>query len=82
MLKTYNNISTISLVMVILLLIQFYVGSSFHKMIGLETIQVIQIVYFVRMISKSSSTSILSSMNMIQYSASGYENAEILYGSL
>lgn len=68
--------------MVILLLLQFYLGSYFHKMIGLETIQVIQSIYFVRMISRSSQTSILYSMNVIQYSASGYENAELFYGSL
>ncbi len=39
--------------MMILLLLQFYVGSYFHKMIGLETIQVIQSIYFVRMVSNS-----------------------------
>ena len=82
MLTTHKNINTITFIMVILLLLQFYLGSYFHKMIGLETIQVIQIIYFVRMISRSTSTSVLYSMNVIQYSASGYENAEFFYGSL
>lgn len=65
----------------ILLLLQFYVGSYFHKMIGLETIQVIQSIYFVRMISSSKQTSLLNSMNLVQYSASGYSNSELLYGN-
>jgi len=82
MLDTHKNISTISLVMILLLLLQFYIGSHFHKMIGLETIQTIQTIYFVRMVSTSSQTSLLSSMNLIQYSASGYENAQLLFGSL
>lgn len=34
------------------------------------------------MVSRSASTSVLSSMNVIQYSASGYDNAEIIYGPL
>jgi hypothetical protein len=82
MLSTYKNISLISLIMALLLLLQFYVGSYFHKMIGLETIQVIQAVYFARMLSKSSSSSLLSSMNVLEYSATGYENAHLLYGDL
>ena len=82
MLTTHQNINTISLVMTILLLLQFYLGSYFHKMIGLETIQVIQSIYFARMVAGSSSTSALASLNVIQYSTSGYQNADIFYGDL
>jgi hypothetical protein len=82
MVQTAKNIGTMSLVLVILLLLQFYLGSYVHKMIGLETIQVIQSIYFARMIAKSPPTSILSSMNVMDYSASGYENSEILFGNL
>ncbi len=82
MLTTHQNINAISLVMTILLLLQFYIGSYFHKMIGLETIQVIQSFYFARMVTGSSSTSALTSLNVIQYSTSGYQNAEIFYDNL
>lgn len=56
-------------------------GSYVHKMIGLETIQVIQAIYFVRMITPSSSSSLLSSINGIQYVSSGLQNAEWIYGN-
>jgi hypothetical protein len=82
MLTTHQNINTISLVITILLLLQFYVGSYFHKMIGLETIQVIQSIYFARMVTGSSSTSALTSLNVIQYSTSGYQNAGLFYGDI
>lgn len=49
-------------------------------MIGLETIQLIQAIYFVRMVAPSSSTGLLSAINSIQYSAGGYHNAELFYG--
>lgn len=65
-------ISTLSTVMIGCLIGQFYLGSYFHKMIGLETLTVIQIIYFVRMIGPESSASILSSFNTIQYAATGY----------
>ena len=82
LLSTHKNINIISTVLIFFLLLQFYVGSYVHKMIGLETIQVIQSIYFVRMLVPAKETSILNSMNIIQYSASGYENAEILFGDL
>ena len=62
------------------MLLQFYAGSLSHKMIGLETIQVIQSIYFVRMVAASSSTSLMNSINSIQYSAGGYHNSELFYG--
>ena len=72
----------ITLVLTLLLLLQFYLGSYVHKMIGLETIQLIQAIYFVRMLTPSSSSNLLSSINGIQYASSGYQNAAWLYGDL
>jgi cysteine-rich repeat protein len=74
-LATQKNINLITLLLTILLLLQFYAGSYSHKMIGLETIQVIQSVYFVRMAAASSSSSLMNSINSIQYSAGGYHNS-------
>ena len=42
----------LSFTVMILILIQFFVGSYFNKMIGLETIQVVQFVYFIRILLK------------------------------
>lgn len=77
--STTENIGTLSMILVVVLLVQFYLGSYTHKMIGLETIQIIQTIYFSRMIVPPTSTSLLQSMNNIQYSATGYENSELLF---
>ena len=69
------------MIIIVLILVQFYLGSYMHKMIGLETIQIIQTIYFSRMIVSSTSTSLLQSMNNIQYSATGYQNADLIFGS-
>jgi hypothetical protein len=82
MLATHQSINTIGLVITILLLLQFYIGSYFHKMIGLETIQLIQSIYFARMVAGSSSTSALNSLNVIRYSTSGYQNAGLFYSDI
>lgn len=63
-----------------LLLLQFYVASYSHKMIGLETVQVVQLFYFSRMIIQQQSTSILNSLNVLKYS-NGYSNPDILFSS-
>ncbi len=49
-LKAYQSASTASLVITILILLQFVIGSYFHKMIGIETVQILQFFYFVRII--------------------------------
>jgi hypothetical protein len=81
-LQTHKNVGMITTVLTLLLLLQFYLGSYVHKMIGLETIQLIQAIYFVRMLTPSSSSNLLSSINGIQYASSGYQNAAWLYGDL
>ena len=49
-LKAYQSASIASLVITILILLQFVIGSYFHKMIGIETVQILQFFYFVRII--------------------------------
>jgi hypothetical protein len=49
-LKAYQSASIASLVITILILLQFVIGSYFHKMIGIETVQIFQFFYFVRII--------------------------------
>lgn len=61
-------------------MLQFYVGSFVHKMIGLETLQICQIFYFARMLIDDKSSSILNSLNMLKYS-NGYTNPDLLFGS-
>jgi hypothetical protein len=45
--------STFSLAITIILMAQFFIGTFFHKMIGLETIQVLQFAFFSRMMLNS-----------------------------
>lgn len=50
-------------------------------MIGLETIQILQFFYFVRIIVDQRQSSLLSSMNVFKYTAyGGYSNYDIIYG--
>ncbi len=69
----------ISLSLMILVLIQFYVGSYTHKMIGLETIQIVQFFYFAKMIVSQKKTTILNSLNSLKYSANGYSNPQVIF---
>ena len=70
-----------SLIITVLILVQFFVGSYYHKMIGVETIQILQFFYFVRVIIEQTFTTFLNSMNVLKYTAyGGYSNYEYLYG--
>lgn len=42
-------------------------------MIGLETIQVVQVFFFVRMVVKGKATALVTALNMLKYS-NGYDN--------
>ncbi len=70
-----KNVAMIALIFVIVALIQFYIGSYSHKMIGLETINITQLIYFLRMLKNENSKMILGSLNSIKYSATGYSNS-------
>ena len=58
-------------VITIVILIEFLIGSYFHKMIGLETIQILQFFYFITMIVDLKTTSFLKSLNILKYTAYG-----------
>ena len=49
----------------------FIVSTYFHKLIGLETIQFIQLIYFVRIIFSDDSQSNVLAFNSLKYS-NGY----------
>ena len=71
----YKGAKISSLIITILILLQFFVGSYIHKMIGIETIQILQFFYFVRIIIEQNQTTILNSMNVFKYTAyGGYSN--------
>lgn len=78
-LTMYQSTSYISLVVAIIALLQFLIGSYVHKMIGLETIQVIQLFFFMRMMLYGQQNSLLNAVNVLKYVAySGYSNPQIL----
>jgi hypothetical protein len=63
-------------------MIQFFVGTFFHKMIGLETIQVLQFAFFARMMLDLENVFIFNALNPLKYSAyGGYSNYEMFFGS-
>jgi len=71
-LQTFRRVEVLAIVIICILFLIFYVSLYYHKMIGLETIHVMQVLYFARMVASSKSTSLLNSFNMIQYSATGF----------
>lgn len=71
----------ISLILSILILIQFLLGSYAHKMIGLETVQIVQLVFFARMIINQEYSPFMNSMNSLKYAAyCGYNDYFLVYG--
>ena len=69
----YKVFNTTGLVIGVICLTFYLVSSYFHKMIGLETIQFIQLIYFVRLISGSGVTSSFYAFNTLKY-ANGYND--------
>jgi hypothetical protein len=53
-----------------------------NKMIGLETIQIFQLVYFVRSIVSTRHTTILTAFNNLKYTAMGITNGDFLLGKV
>jgi hypothetical protein len=64
--------------------IVFYIFAAyFHKMIGLETIHILQFHYFLTMIIEQKKTVFLKSMNVLMYTAfGGYSNYKLFYSDL
>jgi hypothetical protein len=74
--------STVSLAVTIILMIQFFLGTFFHKMIGLETVQVLQFAFFSRMMLNLENVFIINALNPLKYSVyGGYTNYQLFFGS-
>ena len=72
----------LSLVFASVVLLQFYIGSYFGKMIGLETLQVIQTIYFARLAIVSEDSAFVNSLNNLKYTTVGYANPKLFYSDL
>ena len=51
-------------------------------MIGLETLQVIQTIYFVRIAMISEESALLNSLNNLKYTTVGYSNPQLMFDDL
>ncbi len=81
-LEAQKAASTVSFAITIVIMLQFFLGTFFHKMIGLETIQVLQFAFFARMMVDLENVFIFNALNPLEYSAyGGYSNYEIFFGS-
>jgi hypothetical protein len=69
----FKSFNILSLVVVALTILQFLISTYYHKMIGLETIQCVQTVYFIRMAAKDLSYAGISGFNLLKYS-NGYND--------
>ncbi len=63
MLTAYKSAYTTSFIITILIMLQFVIGSYLHKMVGLETIHILQYFYFVRVIIEQNNSTFLNAMN-------------------
>jgi hypothetical protein len=82
-LAAYKASSIGFLIVTVLHLLFFFVASYFHKMIGVETINILQFHYFLTMIVDQKKTVFLKSLNVLMYTAfGGYSNYQILYPTI
>lgn len=81
-LKTERIVDLLSVVFAFVILLQFYMGSYFGKMIGLETLQVIQTIYFARIAIVSEDSTFVNSLNNLKYTTVGYSNPKLFYNDL
>jgi len=80
-------ISNLGYVIVGVYLLQLLLSIVFHKMIGLETIQIVQIVFFIRYIDPKSNPLAIYNINSLKYinfynPFSNYPNVRMLSGNL
>ena len=79
-LAAYKAASIGFLTIAAIALIFFIIAAYFHKMIGLETIQILQFHYFLTMIVEQKKTVFLKSLNVLMYTAfGGYSNYKLFY---
>ena len=71
--SSYKAFKYSGLVIGILCIVFYLVSSYFHKMIGLETIQFIQLIYFSRLMSPGASQPSFYGFNSLKYS-NGYND--------
>jgi hypothetical protein len=71
-----------SLIFALVTLLQFYIGSYFGKMIGLETLQIIQTIYFARIAMTFENSALINSFNDLKYTTVGYSNPKLFFSDL
>lgn len=82
-LASYRSSSIGFMIITGITLLFFLVSAYFHKMIGLETIQIFQFFYFITMIVNPQNTTFLKSLNVLKFTAfGGYSNYELFYGNI
>lgn len=82
-LASYRASSIGFMIITVLSLVFFLVSVYFHKMIGLETIQILQFFYFITMIVDPKNTTFLKSLNVLKFTAfGGYSDYELFYGDI
>ncbi len=82
-LAAYKASSMGFMIITVLHLLFFFVASYFHKMIGVETINILQFHYFLTMIVDQKKTVFLKSLNVLMYTAfGGYSNYQIFYPTI
>lgn len=74
--ETQKTVGTISFALGIAALACFIVSSYFHKLIGLETLQFIQIIYFSRIVFSGDAKSNFQAFNSLKYS-NGYSEINL-----
>jgi hypothetical protein len=73
-LEHFQSIELIALILSVLAIVQFYLGSYFGKMIGLETIQIFQFVSFARFLVITKKTTLLNAFHDLKYSSTGFSS--------
>jgi hypothetical protein len=81
LLASQRTLSIGYLIITIIITSLFLIGSYLHKMIGLETIQILQFVYVITMIVEDEPS--VKPLKTLRYSAfGGYSNYEPFFGDV
>ncbi len=74
--ETHKTVGIISFALGIVALACFIISNYFHKLIGLETIQFIQLIYFSRIVFSGDAQSNVLAFNSLKYS-NGYSEINL-----